>query len=66
MYTIGSVFVGIFGFIYFALLDTQVPSLMFIASQARPSPPRRPVRRHDDPQSGDLGFETPFPALVIP
>jgi MFS family permease len=31
MYMIGSVFVGIFGFIYFALLDTKVPSLMFIA-----------------------------------
>ena len=31
MYTIGSVFVGIFGFIYFALLDTKVPALMFIA-----------------------------------
>jgi hypothetical protein len=28
---IGSIFVGIFGFIYFALLDTKVPSLMFIA-----------------------------------
>src|SRR5580693_1288497 len=31
MYAIGSVFVGIFGFIYFALLDTKMPSLMFIA-----------------------------------
>src|ERR1700756_2507462 len=31
MYLIGSIFVGIFGFIYFALLDTKVPSLMFIA-----------------------------------
>src|ERR1700760_827946 len=31
MYMIGSIFVGIFGFIYFALLDTSVPSLMFIA-----------------------------------
>jgi len=31
MYAIGSVFVGIFGFIYFALLDTKVPSFMFIA-----------------------------------
>jgi len=31
MYMIGSVFVGIFGFIYFALLDTKVPALMFIA-----------------------------------
>src|SRR3984893_14225398 len=27
----GSIFVGIFGFIYFALLDSKVPSLMFIA-----------------------------------
>src|SRR6266853_2424099 len=31
MYVIGSVFVGIFGFIYFALLDTKVPALIFIA-----------------------------------
>src|SRR5215831_10928798 len=31
MYIIGSVFVGIFGFIYFGLLDTKVPSLIFIA-----------------------------------
>jgi MFS family permease len=31
MYFIGSVFVGVFGFIYFALLDTKVPSLIFIA-----------------------------------
>jgi MFS family permease len=31
MYMIGSVFVGIYGFIYFALLDTRVPVLMFIA-----------------------------------
>jgi MFS family permease len=31
MYMIGSVFVGIYGFIYFALLDTKVPALMFIA-----------------------------------
>src|SRR6266550_2979240 len=31
MYMIGSIFVGIFGFIYFALLDTKIPSLMFIA-----------------------------------
>src|SRR5580700_306104 len=31
MYIIGSVLVGIFGFIYFGLLDTKVPSLMFIA-----------------------------------
>src|SRR5271169_6742770 len=34
MYIIGSVFVGIFGFIYFGLLDTRVPSLMFIAIAA--------------------------------
>ena len=27
----GSVLVGVFGFIYFALLDTKVPALMFIA-----------------------------------
>src|SRR5205823_2414647 len=31
MYTIGSVFVGFFGFIYFALLDTKVPALIFVA-----------------------------------
>jgi MFS family permease len=31
MYMIGCSFVGIFGFIYFALLDTQVPALMFLA-----------------------------------
>jgi MFS family permease len=31
MYYIGSVFVGVFGFIYFALLDTKIPSLIFIA-----------------------------------
>ena len=31
MYIIGSVLVGIFGFIYFGLLDTKAPSLMFIA-----------------------------------
>jgi MFS family permease len=31
MYIIGSVSVGVFGFIYFALLNTKVPSLMFIA-----------------------------------
>jgi MFS family permease len=31
MYVIGSIFVGVFGFIYFALLDTKAPSLMFIA-----------------------------------
>ena len=31
MYMIGCVVVGIFGFIYFALLDTKVPALIFIA-----------------------------------
>ena len=31
MYTIGSIFVGIYGFIYFALLDTKAPALIFIA-----------------------------------
>src|SRR5256884_4657699 len=31
MYMIGSIFVGIYGFIYFALLDTKVPALMFVA-----------------------------------
>jgi MFS family permease len=31
MYIIGSVFVGVYGFIYFALLDSKVPALMFIA-----------------------------------
>src|SRR6516225_9865201 len=31
MYIIGSIFSGIFGFIYFALLDTKVPALIFIA-----------------------------------
>src|ERR1700745_2625412 len=31
MYAIGSVFVGVFGFIYFALLDTKVPALIFVA-----------------------------------
>jgi MFS family permease len=31
MYIIGSVFVGVYGFIYFALLDTKVPALMFTA-----------------------------------
>jgi MFS family permease len=30
MYVIGSILVGIFGFIYFALLDTKVPALIFI------------------------------------
>ena len=31
MYSIGSVFVGVFGFIYFALLDTKEPALIFVA-----------------------------------
>ena len=31
MYIIGSIFSGIFGFIYFGLLDTKVPALIFIA-----------------------------------
>jgi hypothetical protein len=31
MYIIGSIFSGIFGFIYFALLDTKMPALIFIA-----------------------------------
>lgn len=31
MYMIGCLFMGIFGFIYFGLLDTKVPSLVFIA-----------------------------------
>jgi MFS family permease len=31
MYMIGSVFVGVYGFIYFALLDTRLPALMFLA-----------------------------------
>jgi MFS family permease len=31
MYIIGCIFVGVFGFIYFALLDTKVPALIFIA-----------------------------------
>src|SRR6516225_7496174 len=31
MYIIGSIFSGIFGFIYFALLDTKVQALIFIA-----------------------------------
>jgi MFS family permease len=31
MYMIGCSFVGIFGFIYFALLDTRVPALIFLA-----------------------------------
>jgi MFS family permease len=31
MYIIGSIFVGVFGFIYFALLDTKIPALIFIA-----------------------------------
>ncbi len=31
MYMIGCVFIGVFGFIYFAMLDTKVPSLIFLA-----------------------------------
>ncbi|HUC72817.1 MAG TPA: MFS transporter, partial [Stellaceae bacterium] len=31
MYIIGCVFVAIFGFVYFALLDTKSPTLIFIA-----------------------------------
>ena len=31
MYIIGSITVAVYGFIYYALLDTRVPSLMFIA-----------------------------------
>jgi MFS family permease len=31
MYIIGCVFMGVFGFVYFALLDTKVPALVFIA-----------------------------------
>ncbi len=31
MYIIGCVFVAVFGFVYFAMLDTRVPALIFIA-----------------------------------
>jgi MFS family permease len=31
MYIIGCVFIAIFGFVYFAMLDTKVPALIFIA-----------------------------------
>jgi MFS family permease len=31
MYLIGCAFVGVFGFVYYALLDSKVPGLMFIA-----------------------------------
>ncbi len=31
MYIIGCVFVAVFGFIYFALLDTKIPALIFLA-----------------------------------
>ncbi len=31
MYIIGCVFVAVFGFVYFAMLDTKVPALIFIA-----------------------------------
>jgi MFS family permease len=34
MYIIGCVFVAVFGFIYFAMLDTRVPALIFIAIAA--------------------------------
>ena len=34
MYIIGCVFVAVFGFIYFAMLDTKVPALIFIAIAA--------------------------------
>ena len=31
MYIIGCVFIAVFGFVYFALLDTKIPGLMFLA-----------------------------------
>ena len=31
MYIIGCVFMAVFGFVYFAMLDTKVPALIFIA-----------------------------------
>jgi len=31
MYMIGCVFMGIFGFVYFAMLDTMIPTVIFIA-----------------------------------
>src|SRR6516225_3198632 len=31
MYIVGCVFVAVFGFVYFAMLDTKVPALIFIA-----------------------------------
>ena len=31
MYMFGCVFMGVYGFVYFALLDTMVPTLIFIA-----------------------------------
>src|SRR5271169_6845938 len=34
MYIIGCVFVAVFGFVYFAMLDTKVPALIFIAIAA--------------------------------
>ena len=34
MYMIGCVFVAVFGFVYFAMLDTKVPALIFIAIAA--------------------------------
>jgi MFS family permease len=32
MYIVGCVFVAVFGFVYFAMLDTKVPALIFIAA----------------------------------
>ena len=34
MYMIGCVFVAVFGFAYFAMMDTKVPALIFIADRA--------------------------------
>src|SRR5262249_33304623 len=31
MYIFGCIFIAIFGFVYFALLDTKIPALIFIA-----------------------------------
>jgi hypothetical protein len=45
MYTIGSVFVGVFGFIYFALLDTKVPA------GARSAPIQSARRRRSVPSN---------------
>src|SRR6201997_5082291 len=38
MYIVGCLFVAIFGFFYFGLLDTQVPVLMFLAVALSPLP----------------------------